>query len=231
MVSALDRDRIARQPAEGTECSLKDLCSHHSESFDGRSDHINAENWLNDVEELLVTLGCTNEQKVAYVAHKLTGEAKRWWQDKKVVFVTDLGSETAISWEVFKHEFNQHFFPRVVQEVKAQEFLDLVQGEMSVIEYAAKFLQLSHFGLYLIPTEEKKAKKFKRGLNPRIRTIMSCFSIREFSQLVNKASIYKESLKENVAEYTDKKMRTQGTGTSAGGAEPAKRKAVRSFPP
>jgi hypothetical protein len=30
-----------------------------------------------------------------------------------------------------------------------------------VIEYAAKFLQLSRFGLYLNPTEEKKAKKFE----------------------------------------------------------------------
>jgi hypothetical protein len=57
-----------------------------------------------------------------------------------VVLVADLGSKTAISWEVFKHEFNRHFFPRVVQEAKAQEFLDLVHGEMSVIEYAMKFL-------------------------------------------------------------------------------------------
>jgi hypothetical protein len=50
LVSALDRDRVARQPAEGTGCSLKDFCSHHSESFDGRGDHICAENWLNDGE-------------------------------------------------------------------------------------------------------------------------------------------------------------------------------------
>jgi hypothetical protein len=113
------------------------------------------------MEELLATLGCTNEQKVAYTAYKLTGEAKRLWQDKKVVLVANLGLETSISWEVFKHEFNQHFFPRVMQEAKAREFLDLVQGGMSMIEYVAKFLQLSFFGLYLIPTEEKKAKKFE----------------------------------------------------------------------
>jgi hypothetical protein len=61
LVSALDRDRVTRQPAEGTRCSLKDFCSHHSESFDGRGDYIRVENWLNDVEELLATLGCTNE--------------------------------------------------------------------------------------------------------------------------------------------------------------------------
>jgi hypothetical protein len=33
LVSALDRDRVARQPVEGTGCSLKDYCSHHSKEF------------------------------------------------------------------------------------------------------------------------------------------------------------------------------------------------------
>jgi hypothetical protein len=231
LVSTIDHDRVARQPVEGTGCSLKDFCSHHSESFDRKGDHISAKNWLNEAEELLATLRSTNEQKVACTAYKLTGEAKCWWQDKKVVLVTDLGSETTISWEVFKHEFNRHFFPRVVQEAKAREFLDLVQGEMSVIEYAAKFLQLLRFGLYLILTEEKKAKKFEQGLNSRIQIMMSCFDIWDFSQLVDKASIYEESLKENAAEYADQKKRTQGTGTSVRGARPAKRMVVGSFPP
>jgi hypothetical protein len=61
LVSALDRDRVARPLVEGNGCSLKGFCSHHSESFDRRGDHVHAENWLNDVEELLATLGCTNE--------------------------------------------------------------------------------------------------------------------------------------------------------------------------
>jgi hypothetical protein len=120
-----------------------------------------------------------------------------------MVLVADLGSKTTISWEVFKYEFNRHFFPRVVQEAKARAFLDLVQGGMSVIENAMKFLQLSRFGLYLIQIEEKKEKKFERVLNSRIWIMMSCFNIWEFSQLVDKASIYEESLKEKVAEYVD----------------------------
>jgi hypothetical protein len=61
--------------------------------------------------------------------------------------------------------------------------------------------------------------------------MMSCFDIRDFSQLVDKASIYEESLKENAAEYADQKRRTQGTGTLVGGAGPAKRMAVGSFLP
>jgi hypothetical protein len=77
LVSTLDRDRVARQPSEATGCSLKDFLSHHSESFDRKGDHICTENWLNVVEELLATLRCTNEYKVAYAAYKLIGEAKR----------------------------------------------------------------------------------------------------------------------------------------------------------
>jgi hypothetical protein len=52
---------------------------------------------------------------------------------------------------------------------------------MTVIEYASKFLQLSCFGMYLIPNEEKKVKKFERGLNFHIRIMMSSFDIRDFS--------------------------------------------------
>jgi hypothetical protein len=81
LVSAIDRDWVARQPTEGIGCSLNDFYSHHLESCDGRGDLIRAKNGLNDVEELLATLGCTNEQKVAYAAYK------RWWQDNKVVLV------------------------------------------------------------------------------------------------------------------------------------------------
>jgi hypothetical protein len=61
--------------------------------------------------------------------------------------------------------------------------------------------------------------------------MMSCFNIRDFSQLVDKPSIYEESLRENVAEYADQKRRTQGICTSIGGAGPTKRMAVGSFSP
>jgi hypothetical protein len=37
LLSALNYDRVARQPIEGTGCSLKDFYNHHSESFDGKA--------------------------------------------------------------------------------------------------------------------------------------------------------------------------------------------------
>jgi hypothetical protein len=35
LVSALDHDRVARQPTNRTGCSLKDFCSHYSEVLMG----------------------------------------------------------------------------------------------------------------------------------------------------------------------------------------------------
>jgi hypothetical protein len=67
---------------------------------------------------------------------------------------------------------NRHFFPKVVQETKPREFMDLVKGSMTVIKYMSKFLPLSRFATYLIPDKEKKAKKFERSLNSRMRTMM-----------------------------------------------------------
>jgi hypothetical protein len=56
---------------------------------------------------------------------------------------------------------------------------------MTVIEYATKFLQFLRFGMSFILNEEKKVKKFEQGLNSRIQSMMSCFDIRDFSQLVD----------------------------------------------
>ncbi len=105
---------------------------------------------MNDIEALLESIACTIEQKVMYIAYRLSGEAKRWWQAKNVLLVLELGSEQAITWEIFKEEFHRHFFLQVVQGVKASKFMDLVQGSMTVTAYGAKFIQLSRFDVYLI---------------------------------------------------------------------------------
>jgi hypothetical protein len=74
-----------------------------------------------------------------------------------------------------------------------------------MIEYATKFMQLSHFSMYLILNEERKVKKFDRGPNSCIWIMMSYLDIWDFSQLVDRASIFKESLKENAKKYEDQK--------------------------
>jgi len=46
-----------------------------------------------------------------------------------------------------------------------------------VEQYAAKFIKLSQFAPYLVPTEDLKARKFERGLQPRIMNRVVSFEI------------------------------------------------------
>jgi hypothetical protein len=38
-----------------------------------------------------------------------------------VFLIRELGSEQAITWDMFMDEFNKHFFPRVVQEARLRQ--------------------------------------------------------------------------------------------------------------
>jgi hypothetical protein len=47
----------------------------------------------------------------------------------------------------------------------------------------------------VIPDEEKKAKKFERGLNKKIQNWVMCLEVKNFVELINKASIAEEALR------------------------------------
>jgi hypothetical protein len=92
-----------------------------------------------------------------------------------------------------------------------------------VNEYTARFTQLSRFAAYLIPDEEKKAKKFEQGLNPRLRNQMASLDIRSFTQLVDRASLYEESLRETTVSFVDQRKRTFIQGSTSSGPGTVKR--------
>ena len=83
----------------------------------------------------------------------------------------------------------ERFFPQTIRQAKAQEFTDLVRRAMTVEEYVAKFIELSRFVPYLVSTEELKARKFERGLQPRIMNQIVGFEIGILTDLINKAAV------------------------------------------
>jgi hypothetical protein len=145
-------------------------------------------------------MNCTEEQRVKYATFYLTVGAERWWMAQKEHLQKHLGAEVTIPWKDFKDAFFERFFPQTIRQAKAQEFTDLVQGSMMVEEYAAKFIELSRFTPYLVSTEELKARKFERGLQPRIMNQIVGFEIGILTDLINKAAIIEWTQKIN-SEY------------------------------
>ncbi|XP_041011390.1 uncharacterized protein LOC121255179 [Juglans microcarpa x Juglans regia] len=134
------------------------------------------------------------------------GEAKRWWISERTIRKVE-GMEI-VRWLHFKQIFLEHFFPTSVRDDKAMEFTNLVQGAMTVHQYAARFIELSRFATYLIPDEEKKARKFEQELNEKIYERIVGFQIQNFSELVNKATVFEQSLQRGTALLEQRKRTT-----------------------
>ena len=60
-------------------------------------------------------------------------------------------------------------FLETARHAKAQEFLELKQGTMTVLEYVAKFTELARFSNDYVATDMAKVRKLDDGLKFSIR--------------------------------------------------------------
>ncbi|XP_057962330.1 uncharacterized protein LOC131153899 [Malania oleifera] len=149
---------------------LKDQCSTIEKltkmnpmTFSRGADPVVAENWMQEIDKILMVLHCTDEQRVLSATYKLT--------------------------EIFF----DHYFPATVREAKVAGFLKLTQGNLMVQQYVAKFIEDSRFAPYVVPNEVKKARMFKRGLRQDIYKQVVVLKIQDFFKLVDRTAVAEES--------------------------------------
>ncbi|XP_047150199.1 uncharacterized protein LOC124822251 [Vigna umbellata] len=91
-----------------------------------------------------------------------------------------------------------------VRFAKEVEFLQLVQGGMSVFEYTNKFKHLVHFNT-MTTSEEWQCIKFENGLRSDLKVLISSLCIRSFPAMVERAKV----LEKNMAEAEQHKKQQQ----------------------
>ena len=69
-----------------------------------------------------------------------------------------------MTWVEFHDLFMGKYFPSTARHAKAQEFLELKQGAMTVIEYVAMFTELDRFADDYVTTDLAKVRRFENGL-------------------------------------------------------------------
>ena len=127
----------------------------------------------------------------------LAVEADDWWLETHEK-LTVAGED--ITWDVFRREFLRKYYPEDVRGKKEIEFLELKQGNMSVTDYAAKFVELSKFYPHYTGAgaEFSKCIKFENGLRSEIKKVVGYQKIRIFTELVDSCRIFEE---DNNAHY------------------------------
>ena len=102
--------------------------------------------------------------KIRLAAFQLEGEAQVWWN-----WVKTYRDLEAMTWTGFHDLFMSKYFPATTRHAKAQEFLELRPGTMTVMEYVARFTELARFSEDYVATDMAKVSRFENGLEFSIR--------------------------------------------------------------
>ncbi|XP_058741605.1 uncharacterized protein LOC131613990 [Vicia villosa] len=131
----------------------------------GTHDPDGAQKWLKEIERIFRPIDCAENLKVRYM---LSEEADDWWVSSRAELDAD---GVAITWAIFRREFLKRYFLEDVRESKVIEFLELKQGNMTVSEYASKFVELAKYYTHYNndeASEFSKCFKFENGLRDKI---------------------------------------------------------------
>ena len=103
----------------------------------------------------------SNVARIRLAAFQLEGEAQVWWKWARTS--RDL---EAMTWAEFQELFMGKYFLEIA---KAQEFLELKQGVMTVMDYVTRFTELAQFVDDYLATNLAKVRRFENGLKLSIR--------------------------------------------------------------
>ena len=116
--------------------------------FEGGPDPLKAEQWLTMITTILDFMRIEGHDRVACATYMLREDARIWWE-----VASQTRDVTTLSWEGFKDLFSQKYYNVSIRAAKVNEFVGLVQGNMTVTLYALKFDRLAKFAPDLVPTD------------------------------------------------------------------------------
>ena len=79
------------------------------------------------------------------------------------------------------------YFPDTARHVKAQEFLEMKQGTMTVIDYVARFTEPARFANDYVATDMAKVRRFENGLKLSIRSRIVGLRLQDMDSMVGTA--------------------------------------------
>ena len=180
-VAAIAQASIAS--SQGGPSNLQRFRAHHPPTFTGGGDLMVADHWLMQIENILEAMEITSDAtQIRLAAFQLEGEAQVWWRWARAS--RDL---EVMTWEEFQELFMGKYFPETARHAKAQEFLELKQGAMTVMDYVARFMELARFADDYVATDMAKVRRFENGLRLSIRARIVGLYLQDMDSMVGTA--------------------------------------------
>ncbi|XP_070031560.1 uncharacterized protein [Nicotiana tomentosiformis] len=107
---------------------------------------------------------------VDFTTFQLEGRACRWWQS--YLLGRPVGSPP-MTWDRFTRIFLDRYIPPSHREELRFQFEQLQKDQMSVINYEARFSELSRHVLMILPTNAERVQRFVAGLHSASQVTMA----------------------------------------------------------
>ncbi|XP_022852051.1 uncharacterized protein LOC111373705 [Olea europaea var. sylvestris] len=105
-------------------------------TFEGGIDPLEVEDWLVRIERIFDLTNYPDFKKVICATFMLKKGTMRWWDSTS----RSRACGHILTWNEFKEQFLRKYYPTSIRNQKEREFLNLVQGSMSLIEpYGKKY--------------------------------------------------------------------------------------------
>ncbi|KAK1652458.1 hypothetical protein QYE76_070263 [Lolium multiflorum] len=128
--------------------------------------------------------------QVGYAATCCVDLPASWWDN--IVPVYPAGR--VFTWEEFARKFGESNVPEGIVELKRREF-ELEQKDKAILTYVGEFSKLSRYAVEEVNTEDKKKKRFLRGLSPQFKVQLRMMRATEFHELVDAAITLEDDFK------------------------------------
>ena len=144
------------------------------------------------IENVLEAMEITSDTaKIRLAAFQLEGEARVWW-----IWVRTSRDLEVMTLAEFQELFMGKYFPETARHAKAQEFLELKHGAMTVMDYVARFTDLARFVDDYVATDMAKLRRFENGLKLSIWGRIVGLRLRDMDSMVGTALTIEREIKD-----------------------------------
>ena len=170
------------------------------------------------IEKVLEAMEITSDvTRIRLAAFQLEGEAQVWWKWARIS--RDL---EAMTWVEFQQLFMGKYFPITARHAKAQEFLELKQGEMTVMDYVARFTELARFADDYVATDMAKVRRFENGLKLSIQARIVGLHLQDMDFMVRTALTIEREIEDarSTRDASISSKRKESQSSSSSGKKP-----------
>ncbi|XP_076924146.1 uncharacterized protein LOC143586490 [Bidens hawaiensis] len=151
-------------------CSFKDFKYYGPKEFHGDKGAIITVRWLEEMETIVITSKCFDEEKIQYSALMFKGEALEWWN----TLLMSKGREVmyGLTWNEFKALLMGKFCPMHETDQIQTKFLNLKVVGTNLRDYNTKFHEYCPLVPQLVNPESRKVTRYIWGLPREIRDMV-----------------------------------------------------------